>query len=160
MEIIDTLNDVMSCIDSGTEDDLFKLYGFVEVLWHEVAEHPQKDRYTYKGDIYYGVVVEPEESKADEDVIESMLDHPLAYVTEIYANVAAKGQKKRAEMYDMRTYEPYILKGNTECAINIYEILKDYPDKKCTWDFINKIRYGQIVVLVRPGSVRNLQIIK
>ena len=159
MQIINTLNAVKACIDSGDENEIFKLYGLMEVLWHEVLEHPQKDRYIYKGNIYYSDVIEPEESKADEDVIKDMVDYPLAYISEIYANVAARTQKRRAEMTDIRSYETRILTGYTECAMNIYEILKDFPDEVCTWDFINKVRYREIIVLVRPGSVSNLRII-
>ena len=160
MELINALDDVMTCIHTRTNDDISVIYPYIQHVWNIIQSDLNKENYIYQGQFFFAAVLDPDEEHTKQDVIDAYENYSLGYKYEAHAILLAKVTKKKSEMFDIRNYPSYILSGYTSEGIDISAILNDYPNEKSLWDFMRLIRYEHTAILINPGSIKDLHIIK
>lgn len=164
MALIKLLNDLANCIESGTDDQ--ELDRLVDTIWYEANNDVNRDRYIYSGPIFIAEVIRKECYNNPSEIIEEYADFSLALTSEIHAESSLrskllnKSYLKGLFSTDESRYTGCILSGTTNCGVKVAPIMEDNVDKMCLWDFMNYTIYRNTYILLKPGAIENLHIIK
>ena len=160
MNIIESLNLIAECLEDKNEHEVFAMYRVINTLWENINNLPNNDHYLYNGEVHIAIALDRKRKISNERIIAVFDDYPLGMTSRDAAILFSKDIVRNKRHNIFKKYDRYILSGKTVEGININEIMKDYPNEKCSWDYIKRTSYRDDIVLIMPGSITDIELTK